>query len=699
MVSIVQYYSQYSPKTTREHYKAAKAKFDHYNVNNDAAVCDFLLDLLELKLHDMVSEKLEDDNGFLVTWLQLIKSIQMTNIEHYETLNEQVEACCPSQFPGQNVTTLASTFRAYARELDNAYAYDHNLTLMMLKTFLLAGGNDNKDYKMDLCITKKELKKELKIVHHMGYDEAKEHMTKQDLTYKSICEVTENAYSEQADRSKWPPARNIHRDSAAPPASFHAIAPTDRTYTSAEINALFQTKMGTQPTSSKSGNCNRCGKPGHWARECPNKSHMDTNENNSNNGGHNGGSGCSNGSARGGNVNAHSSSNTQDNGQNQHNTQNWKYIAPTPGQSQCKVANGTTFEWCGKCKHWTTSHNTDSHGKQHEANMCLVPDPSIWSFRIDSALSLHDLWTLLGPMIMSFICGFMASGIWVYAAEITSFIQAWQWTMAPILWLAMLFTISFHRPSEKPPFDHQEHRFYAKQCHCHSHHPKYHTGSIRDHGLHRKYPIHLCSKGLYVNCKAPTYFQLTIMLQLKTLHSQVLCILQCVKNRGHAPVQTVQKGGIWSNDKISPMHRANHNCKKWCSHPCHGPWYEPAVSSCHGNNHGTQHQEHAVKKIITQVHMATTGPNAHDINPALYHAALLSPSQFRSALPNEPTFWVIWDLGVSILVSYDECDFVRPLKKPGFTMQLKGITSGLQIEGEGHIMWAMHDTDGMLWLI
>ena len=182
----------------------------------------------------------------------------------------------------------------------------------------------------------------------------------------------------------------------------------------------------------------------HWARECPNKSQTDTNVNNSNNGGHNSGSGR-------GNVNAHSSSNTQDNGQNQHNTQNWMYVAPTPGQSQSKVANGTTFEWCGKCKHWTTSHNTDSHGKQCEANVCLVPDPLIWSFGIDSALSLHDLWTLLGPMIMSFICGFMASGIWVYAAEITSFIQACQWTMAPIMWLAMLLTIIFHCPSEPPP--------------------------------------------------------------------------------------------------------------------------------------------------------------------------------------------------------------------------------------------------------
>ena len=110
MVSIVQYYSQYSLKMTGEHYKAAKAKCDHYDVNNDAAACDFLLDSLEPKLHDMVSKKLEDDDSFLVTWLQFIKSIQMTNIEHYESLKEQVKACHPSQFAGQNVTTLVSIF-------------------------------------------------------------------------------------------------------------------------------------------------------------------------------------------------------------------------------------------------------------------------------------------------------------------------------------------------------------------------------------------------------------------------------------------------------------------------------------------------------------------------------------------------------------------------------------------------------------
>ena len=38
MVSIVQYYSQNSLKTTREHYAAAKAKFDCYDMDNNMAI-------------------------------------------------------------------------------------------------------------------------------------------------------------------------------------------------------------------------------------------------------------------------------------------------------------------------------------------------------------------------------------------------------------------------------------------------------------------------------------------------------------------------------------------------------------------------------------------------------------------------------------------------------------------------------------
>jgi len=50
-------------------------------------------------------------------------------------------------------------------------------------------------------------------------------------------------------------------------------------------------------------------------------------------------------------------------------------------------------------------------------------------------------------------------------------------------------------------------------------------------------------------------------------------------------------------------------------------------------------------------------------------------------------------------ITHDKRDFVGPLKSPGFKTQHKGIAKGLRIEGHGHVMWAMHDTEGMLRLI
>ena len=110
-----------------------------------------------------------------------------------------------------------------------------------------------------------------------------------------------------------------------------------------------------------------------------------------------------------------------------------------------------------------------------------------------------------------------------------------------------------------------------------------------------------------------------------------------------------------------------------------------------------QRQEQAVRKIICHVHMATAG--SQDITPAIYRAALMSPSRFRSTLPKQSTFSVIWDSGASMSITHDKRDFVGPLKPPGLQTQLKGIAKGLRIEGHGHVLWAMHDAEGMLRLI
>ena len=87
------------------------------------------------------------------------------------------------------------------------------------------------------------------------------------------------------------------------------------------------------------------------------------------------------------------------------------------------------------------------------------------------------------------------------------------------------------------------------------------------------------------------------------------------------------------------------------------------------------------------------------VNPATLRMALQAPCRFRSAMGKEASFPILWDSGASISVSHDKDDFVGPLKKPGAISRLKGMAKGCNIEGVGHVMWAVHDSAGQLRLI
>ena len=52
------------------------------------------------------------------------------------------------------------------------------------------------------------------------------------------------------------------------------------------------------------------------------------------------------------------------------------------------------------------------------------------------------------------------------------------------------------------------------------------VGSIRSHGLHRKYPINLQSMGYYIQSNAPTLVEQQQQVQLHILHSKVATLLQ-----------------------------------------------------------------------------------------------------------------------------------------------------------------------------
>jgi hypothetical protein len=56
---------------------------------------------------------------------------------------------------------------------------------------------------------------------------------------------------------------------------------------------------------------------------------------------------------------------------------------------------------------------------------------------------------------------------------------------------------------------------------------------------------------------------------------------------------------------------------------------------------------------------------------------------------------VIWDSGVSLLISNDRADFVGPFDEAP-TAHLRGLASGVRIKGVGHIAWTFLNCRGML---
>jgi hypothetical protein len=270
MTNVVKAHARYTVQLTKALIEDQVPKYDKYDRTNDKAARTFLLVSLQIDLSNKVEEKLDDDDPIPIVWLQFLKAIQSTSIERFEDLKATIKARFPSQYPGENLEQLAIHFRKDANELTTAGQYNHNLTLTMMKTFLIAGGTGNEYCRFPLRSIKQKLEQALLDIGFKDKDAANKHMSDNKLMYKDICTHAEDAYRTLFDRKEWPPARHA-RDSKAPPASFNLADAMPMTRS--EVMLLMQSKSpgGNKGASSaKTGNCHKCGKPGHWSRKCPN---------------------------------------------------------------------------------------------------------------------------------------------------------------------------------------------------------------------------------------------------------------------------------------------------------------------------------------------------------------------------------------------------------------------------------------------
>ena len=393
MSNVVQAHSRYTVQSAQLLVQDQLVKYDKNDKENNIAAKTYLLDSLVDTLSSKINEKLEEADPFPIVWLQFLKSIQSTSIERFEVIKTSIKSRRPSQYSGENLEQLAAQFRKDALELTTAGQYDHHLTLSMLEIFLTAGGtgNEAEDFRFSLRTIKVQLETALLEIAHKEKSAANTYMTKQKLTYRDICTTAEDNYRSRSDRGRWPPARNLRnlKDSKAPPKSFGNVAEmNDSPMTRAEVMTLMQMKpsvrFGNSVGAKKPGTCNTCGKPGHWSRECPdNNKQKSTNPRFQRQGGRQGGR---QGSRPSNDRNARKPG--------------WRSTPPAPGAPTVKTTDTHTFNWCAKCKRWSTTHSTETHtggtaqsnnGSPAAMTAGLVQDPSVWITEVGVRPSFGDM--------------------------------------------------------------------------------------------------------------------------------------------------------------------------------------------------------------------------------------------------------------------------------------------------------------------
>ena len=487
----------------------------------------------------------------------------------------------------------------------------------------------------------------------------------------------------------------------------------------------------------------------------------------------------------------------------QHN--NWKTVPPDQDESQSKTVKGWTFEWCGKCKRWTASHNTFTHTSNppgqsdgqnkggrgnggRMANLLFATDPKDDASLVTQEDSpeeqqvpkqpvppspfqwalLYDLFCFWLLLSVSFWFGLCLPSISLQSL-LSLANSIWFWS-APLSWIAAAgwacfgFTSPF-LPGGAPK---KADRAFTKVGNS--------IGpSIRTQGFHKSYPRKLRSHGQFVG-KPPTVQEQKSMNEALQLHHKVNKLLRSVNtvNRPgpsfrlkpssepkptRAKLHNLKRAShdhYWDNivqswkkvppkvafqkkkfykgcneddnfpppdDSPLPLSDQTLDSMRWSGfehfekendglcrpegppipkkikrrQQSHKPYHYEAVPASHhhgfGNSRLTYQQEQAFKRIAIKDTLQNVNCMS---NAATLRMALQAPPRFRATLPKGKTFPIIMDSNVSANISPFKEDFIGKIEQAPLWTRIKGITKGLNIEGIGHVMWTVKDTNGQL---
>ena len=546
MLYILTHFQKYKRTIVKTLMKDQVLLYDKYDLLNDQAAQEILLNSLEPTFRAVVRKDMTDDDTFNTLFIKTLALHIKLSFSYYEGLINKVKTRYPQAYGGENVKSMVQDNDKDCDELMGANCFEARLLLHLVINYRKAGGNDP-IYLRPLEDLEMKLRAKLERSNWRDKQELFEELKDEGLFYQDIGEIARTSYEERVAENEWLPAKRIIDRQGLPRRYAANMAEGSQTSKQAEANQLTQLQnppvrnrnKGQGQRDLSDVECFVCHKKGHYARDCP------QNKNKSGKGNQKGPKGRGNQGAR----------------TNKHKKKDPKRTPPGPGDPEDKMFNGTMHHWCKKCGRFVTTHSTATHKKKSElegagaavntgipeGDPTLVPDPCCWHADTSSAplwdilqgfkyqvtgQCMHDgvpkkgTWILniglcLGVVILASLIVVssvifstsVAEVVRSYLPALSPFHIPWShdilWSILPVAGGALLGIMVYCLlPNDPAPAPDP---FWADPTHGYSRREKraaqrqsrkfnrrrWGYGSIRDHGLKPSYPRHHRSAGRY----------------------------------------------------------------------------------------------------------------------------------------------------------------------------------------------------------
>ena len=358
--------------------------WDDYDRADDKEAQTLLLNSLESKFRQTIEADMDGNQCFITLFWKVVNRIELRSPKYYETLKGIILARRIKQYRNENVGEMVLDLRLDLEELEKANRDDPDMYEKILKALQEAGGND-RNYLIDLEAMQVKLRNRMKFAALKPKEQVIQECKDAGCHWTHILACARSAYDDLASNDQWLPAQKMH-DKSALRSSYGAnlvsgeVNPEANNLT--QITGTFPQDKSKPKRDVSNDTCNKCGKKGHWARDCP----QNKNKSGNNQRGNPGRSGNRNNRGSGG-----GGSKPPKSGDNPKKQRNPKKIRPKKGEPETKMFDGVLHKWCKPCGRFNTSHGTAEHRKKDgsggpQANMAaaqegaggLAPDPQIW---------------------------------------------------------------------------------------------------------------------------------------------------------------------------------------------------------------------------------------------------------------------------------------------------------------------------------